>query len=54
MKYHTPDQCCLKLKAVETILKSIKELGRDNVYVVHNADSALALISELTSELKEE
>ena len=51
MKYHTEEQCCVKLKAVESILKVIKEQGKSDVIVVHNTDSALQLIRELFNEL---
>lgn len=51
MKYHTQNECCVKLEGLLVVLKSIRENSLDNVTVVHQSDNAIQLINELLGEL---
>jgi hypothetical protein len=52
MKYHTENQCCVKLEGLLIVLRDMRMSSLDNVAVVHKADNAIQLINELLGELK--
>jgi len=50
MKYHTNEDCCIKLEAIKTIMENFKNDMKDPINL-HVIETVLELVRELRGEL---